>query len=171
MTEGFWANGPPRWASLIMFPFADIFLFIVPTVRKGEDGGWEMKARGEEESSSEEGGRRVSRTVQVHAHTKMFISSNFNYVPSAKQVRALAVCRRGQPVTHEGRAIVFLVRCRRRTVKFRATPLVAPVSRPKTCRACKQSRAKSLRAKENALKPLMLTTVGACCRCWRCLCH
>ncbi|EKX31016.1 hypothetical protein GUITHDRAFT_122779 [Guillardia theta CCMP2712] len=52
VTEGFWANGPPRWASLIMFPFADIFLFIVPT---------------------------------VHAHTKMFISSNFNYVPSAKQ--------------------------------------------------------------------------------------
>jgi len=57
VTEGFWANGPPRWASLIMFPFADIFLFIVPT---------------------------------VHAHTKMFISSNFNYVPSAKQGERLA---------------------------------------------------------------------------------
>jgi len=37
---------------LLLFPIADFWLFVVPT---------------------------------VHAHTKMFISSSFNYVPSAKQ--------------------------------------------------------------------------------------
>ena len=52
--------------------------------------------------------------MQVHAHTKMFISSNFNYVPSAKQVResgdvrlALKYCR--------GRG--WRERCRRRIVR------------------------------------------------------
>jgi len=44
-------NGPMKWISLLLFPIADIFLFIIPT---------------------------------MHAHAKMFVSSNFNYVPSAK---------------------------------------------------------------------------------------
>ncbi|EKX46763.1 hypothetical protein GUITHDRAFT_107536 [Guillardia theta CCMP2712] len=40
-----------RALQLLLFPFADFFLFVVPT---------------------------------IHAHTKLFISSSFNYVPSAK---------------------------------------------------------------------------------------
>jgi hypothetical protein len=48
------ADGPLRWLTLLLFPLADLFLFVVPT---------------------------------IHAHTKMFISSSFNYVPSAKQSR------------------------------------------------------------------------------------
>jgi cellulose synthase/poly-beta-1,6-N-acetylglucosamine synthase-like glycosyltransferase len=49
--EGAWSSGPRRWLCLLLFPLADIFLFLIPT---------------------------------LHAHAKMFISSSFNYVPSAK---------------------------------------------------------------------------------------
>eukprot|EP00802_Teleaulax_amphioxeia_P009869 Tamp_09891.p1 GENE.Tamp_09891~~Tamp_09891.p1 ORF type:complete len:620 (+),score=148.31 Tamp_09891:79-1938(+) len=45
-------GGWRRYLSLLLFPIADFWLFVLPT---------------------------------VHAHTKMFISSSFNYVPSAKQ--------------------------------------------------------------------------------------
>merc|ERR550514_1759148 len=40
-----------KWFQLAVFPFADFFLFVIPT---------------------------------IHAHTKLFLSSTFNYVPSAK---------------------------------------------------------------------------------------
>ena len=51
------ADNPPmawwrRCLGLLLFPLADFWLFVVPT---------------------------------VHAHTKMFISSSFTYIPSAKQ--------------------------------------------------------------------------------------
>mmetsp|Transcript_22309 Transcript_22309/g.53521 ORF Transcript_22309/g.53521 Transcript_22309/m.53521 type:complete len:604 (+) Transcript_22309:86-1897(+) len=60
-TEG--VNGPYRWATLALYPLADVFLFIVPT---------------------------------IHAHTKMFFNSSFNYVPSAKQgVRCPTPCGGG----------------------------------------------------------------------------
>jgi len=45
-------GGWRRYLGLLLFPVADFWLFVIPT---------------------------------VHAHTKMFISSSFNYVPSAKQ--------------------------------------------------------------------------------------
>ena len=30
--SGWWANGPLRWLTLLTFPLADIFLFIIPTI-------------------------------------------------------------------------------------------------------------------------------------------